>query len=387
MKTIKMKPLRVGFLGTNGGISFAAKGFDNALSDIGLNTGNALFQYAMWSDIENPKTSIYPWMKAEYVRELVDIVVIPAANQVNPKWNLESWANFIENLDLPVVVIGLGAQADDKKSVALPLQQGTLRFLKLVSERTHSIGVRGQFTAEVLNHHGIKNAVITGCPSNFINMKYQNGRNILQQLENLKKNFTGRSAYVVGTLEERTRTAEAKLFNIAMAEKATIIYQTNPQILKYLHFKKNPPLKYFDWERKILSPQMRLENYINYIKLNGTFFSDARSWIDYCSSLDIVYGMRAHGAIAAIQGGSVGVCVVFDSRTQELFETMAYPSVTTAELENCHHLGELVKKVKFDMNKFDKKRISLFGNYESVMNKAGIYIEQKISTYQTEKVG
>jgi hypothetical protein len=46
---------------------------------------------------------------------------------------------------------------------------------------------------------------------------------------------------------------------------------------------------------------MRLNQYVDYIGANGRFFCDAQSWIDYSAPLDITYGLRDHGAIAAIQ--------------------------------------------------------------------------------------
>lgn len=75
---------RIGVLGTDGGVSFASMGFDNALQAVGLNIGNLLFQYAVWNDIKNPKCAFYLGSDISFYKRNIDILVIPAANQINP---------------------------------------------------------------------------------------------------------------------------------------------------------------------------------------------------------------------------------------------------------------------------------------------------------------
>jgi hypothetical protein len=75
-------------------------------------------------------------------------------------------ADFLEKVKLPCVMIGVGSQAPNYDS-EIKLQKGTVRFLKIVSERSVSIGARGFFTASWLEKYGIKNVDIIGCPSFF----------------------------------------------------------------------------------------------------------------------------------------------------------------------------------------------------------------------------
>jgi hypothetical protein len=58
-------------------------------------------------------------------------------------------------------------------SAANPLveiPEGTQRLLKIFAERCVEIGVRGEFTVDVLARMGIKNVAITGCPSYYSNL-------------------------------------------------------------------------------------------------------------------------------------------------------------------------------------------------------------------------
>ena len=76
---------------------------------------------------------------------------------------------FLEAIRIPIVPISLGANSFNGYDLTLcsRLSGEQKRFLSLVSEKSAKIGVRGAYTAEVLNQLGVKNVQITGCPSYF----------------------------------------------------------------------------------------------------------------------------------------------------------------------------------------------------------------------------
>ncbi|WP_080963492.1 polysaccharide pyruvyl transferase family protein [Pseudomonas putida] len=366
---------RVAFLGTSGGVSFSRLGFDAALNRIGYNTGNMIFQSATWESIRNPKFLVGFGGNIQSIRENADVLFIPAANQVNPSWDLQGWADFVESLDLPVVVVGLGAQSSIGSSTDLKLKPGTERFLSIIAERTSNIGVRGAFTAEVLNNLGIKNTVVTGCPSNFTNENIQ-GETIASKLDEVRTGKFTRSCYVAGTMEPETRAVEQRLFRLARSEYSDFVFQTNDKILRTIYSKQTNPesLEYFKWESAILSPESRTDLYIDEVLSKGKFYSDARTWIDEAGKYDITYGMRIHGNIAAIQGGGLGICIAFDSRTLELAETMGYPYALASEIlamDRCHLTG-LARITKFSANDFTDRRSQLRDNVKGLMNSGRI---------------
>jgi hypothetical protein len=77
--------------------------------------------------------------------------------------------NFLEKIKIPVVPISLCANSFNGYDPTLVsrIDKEQRRFLSLVSEKSALIGVRGRYTAEVLDQLGIKNVWITGCPSFF----------------------------------------------------------------------------------------------------------------------------------------------------------------------------------------------------------------------------
>src|SRR3546814_20679482 len=67
---------------------------------------------------------------------------------------------LVEALKMPIVPIGVGAQAATYRRIQLPA--GTKRFLAAVADRCHSVGVRGHYSAEALHDAGIKNVPVIG---------------------------------------------------------------------------------------------------------------------------------------------------------------------------------------------------------------------------------
>ncbi|PKP95437.1 MAG: polysaccharide pyruvyl transferase family protein [Alphaproteobacteria bacterium HGW-Alphaproteobacteria-14] len=362
----------VAFSGTNGGVSFSATGFNRALAEIGENTGNALFQFAMWRQIRNPKYVISRESIPESVHELADILCIPAANQINPSWDLGGWADFVEKCDLPIACIGLGAQAQLGGDPRLQLKVGTVRYLKIVAERAQTIGVRGAFTQQVLEHLGITNTIVTGCPSQTINSRLK-GRDIKALIDGFDLIERPRIGYTLGTLEEYARPTEQRLSKMVSALPHKIIIQTGPHFMRFLHdgHADEEAVGFFRWVGSFLRPDLSVHEFMSYLADQALFYSDARTWIDQMRSTDLVVGMRIHGAVAAIQAGRLGVCVAFDSRTEELAYTMGYPYVTHEEIMDDTTLGDIVRLARFSAERFDHVRVKNSDNVRKILADAG----------------
>lgn len=362
----------VAIIGTQGGTCFSRKGFDDGLRKIGENTGNSLFQYAINSLIENPKIFIETSHDPAFVQENASILVIPAANQINPAWDLSPWATFIENCDLPVACVGLGAQAGIDDTPKLSLSPGTVRFAKVVAERAQEIGVRGKYTQEVLAEIGITNTVITGCPSQTINPNVS-GRNINSQLQALRAGNIRRVAYVLGTLEESARETERLLARVAANYDHDLILQTNPALLRsvYTRSVSNQDLAHVKWIGATMRPDLTTDEYMSYLLFHGKFFSGAATWIDTMRGYDVAFGMRIHGAVAAIQSGGLGVCVAFDSRTRELADTMGYPYVLTKDIASALSMSDIAESVIFVPERFDHLKQVLGRRIRTILTDAG----------------
>jgi len=362
-------PVVAGFLGTSGGVCFSREGYQGAFARAGLNLGNLMFQSALWDMIRTPKLLLDFGHDPKAVRNDLSCFVIPSANQVYSGWDLSVWAQFVEELDLPVTVVGLGAQARLGESSRLQLQPGTVRYLEAIAERSWKIGVRGVYTQEVLDSLGITNTIVVGCPSNFINPRLS-GAPIAAALEKLRALDSPQVVYNLGTLGPEFLDAEKILWKISEAHRARIVYQEH-RAIKYLfdRDRQDPALTaQLNAEVRALQRRSSVEECLDLIDERGEFYSDAHSWIDHMRRFDMTFGMRIHGAVAAIQAGIVGICVAFDSRTWELATTMGYPYLLATDLTEGDGLHALLSKVRFDPDDFDTKRALLKDNLEQLLS-------------------
>jgi len=392
---------KIGVLFTGGGVNFAKLGVEGGWRKVGHNTGNLLFHYAMWNMIPDTETKYL--IDMEQWRSFVgkiDLLILPASNQLNPDWDLAWWADMIEKFDVPIVVAGLGAQAwlgDDHK---LKLQPGTQRFVELLQHYAKLIGVRGEFTRRVLEYYNVKNTVITGCPSNFINTNIT-GKLINDKIVNLKEKLQTKAnasvGYIFGTMQKPTIKVEQRLYSmfrkyygissrlkfLAKAPKwplgvaPKIVYQTNLSTYKYI-FKDRldkKDLDYLRWEARSLGVSAEVHKDI--INSFGVIYSDARTWIDQMMSLDMTVGLRFHGNVTAIQAGTPGIGVVFDARLKELTETQGYPYVLAQDVLKTKTYSDLLDFVQFDPNMFDKKRTELYNNLLRVFKEGGLKVQEE----------
>ncbi|GMA88408.1 hypothetical protein GCM10025868_36580 [Angustibacter aerolatus] len=75
----------------------------------------------------------------------------------------------MERLTIPVVVVGVGAQApiSGRLQRLAPLETSVRRFVSAVLDRSATIGVRGEVTEGYLRRLGFSDVEVIGCPSMF----------------------------------------------------------------------------------------------------------------------------------------------------------------------------------------------------------------------------
>lgn len=134
------------------------------------NSGNLIIGHAVQNHLGNLHDEIEfrEDFNPQMVNEKYDALIIPAANYIREMFSVQAQIKLLEKIKIPVICIGLGTQAaslSDKVKITPDL----LRFLQILSTKSTTIGVRGFYTAELLNSLGIKNVDVIGCPSNFLN--------------------------------------------------------------------------------------------------------------------------------------------------------------------------------------------------------------------------
>ncbi len=144
--------------------------FEEMYQNIGRNTGNMLFTKAVNNQIDGEIITVRRPIDPDNINSNFDHVVIPAANWINNWSDLGAFAKSIEKLKIPLTVLGLGAQASLSEEIP-EIKPGTRRLLEVLSDKSITISVRGEFTKSVLSCYGVKNVVVTGCPSIYYYIK------------------------------------------------------------------------------------------------------------------------------------------------------------------------------------------------------------------------
>lgn len=255
-----------------------------------------------------------------------DSIVLAAANWVNEFEDFAWLANRLEQTDLPVFLIGIGAQSGlDHTIPKVPL--GTQRLLKLVSERSTEIGARGQFTCEVLETLGITNVVSTGCPSMLL--AGCNGPHFTREasLENVVLHST-RHGF------NRADSFQTWLYREAMCNDWDLLLQSEQADIHYV-VNKTSDVSTMTKVEHVLQETYGTQDMTaiaSYLKRRGLFFTNFKSWIADMGRHSFCVGSRIHGTVASILSGVPSLLIAHDSRTLELAQTMGIPYVISSQL-------------------------------------------------------
>lgn len=263
------------------------------------------------------------------LREEYDYVFLRGSNYIHDAMNWEAAATVLKALRLPVIGFGIGAQAPVHGKIQL--SEDTRTVLRLMSESTTSIGVRGVYSAEVLWDLGIQNTRIVGCPTAF-RRNDPNLRITLPPLTNIRK--------VGVTIRREVSDAYAKDIERylsfhrdlvkTMAGRFDTVLLTQGEVEEKKLVLGNEAqrgeafaaLAADHWTSSWYLDEAMLALY-----RKGLFYSDVVA--DYerlIRTQDLVLGYRLHGNLMALSNGVPSIYCTYDSRTAEFADTFKIPS-------------------------------------------------------------
>jgi hypothetical protein len=345
---------------------------DELMAFSGLNIGNYAFRHALHSLVDNINDYIpmtYPQLNELVSREPIEQVVVSCANWLSATEQYEKSngvrSSVIEKLDCPVISFGLGAQAPSKNS-ELKLGPNTERLAKILSERCNKISVRDEFTLSVLEKIGINNSVVTGCPSNYINLDPKLGVKIVDKTQQLiAKDVTWDflkvqfSEYSGG--HEHSGGVLKKILTLLSVSPSFYVLQSPVLLPLLLGEMDSIPHHYVKFGSEI-------GNLRNLIRAKMLHFSSIEAWMDFSRTCDMAAGMRIHGNMIPIQSGVPSVVIGHDSRTSGLATYMGIPSITPEEFISLSNKNPvfILEKIAEKMKGYDARRAiiaSIMTNY------------------------
>ncbi|WP_019871502.1 polysaccharide pyruvyl transferase family protein [Salinispora oceanensis] len=281
---------------------------------IGLNSGNLVFSHAAHKLLQTSTVQITPTgftvdlREADRINDEFDVFVVPLANAFRRSYapRVEVMTRLIERLKIPVVVLGVGAQTNihGDREYLRPLDDVVKRFVGAVLDRSHTIGVRGEITADYLKALGFSAVDVIGCPSMFLHgndLQVEKGKPALEPDDRVAMTI---SPYV---------TSMASVVTHHHRHYPNLRYI--PQDLKTLGL-----LLYGDApsDRDKTSPIPIYTSHPLFVEDKVRMFVDPWTWMDYLSGFDFNFGTRIHGTITSLLAGTPGYLFAHDSRTLEL---------------------------------------------------------------------
>jgi len=283
------------------------------------------------------------------------------------------WGNLpalLDKLKIPVVAFGIGAQAASYRDVQV--SDDTRRFLRIVSERSRSVGVRGAFSAEILGKLGVKNVAIVGCPS-------------------LMRHNRPRLDIALGPLDAVRRVGFTLTRGLApmycedagkagAMQRAMMIEYDRRFALTVISQGEQPERAY--WYRRpadIAEAYARLvqskwftgpDDPLVQIYNRSLFFGTSpKAYEDLVRQMDLVLGFRLHGNIMALANGVPSIYVVYDSRTRELVDYLGIPAYDIMQKEP-FALADYYTQARFD--RFNARYVAAYRRMAEFLDANGI---------------
>ncbi len=341
---------------------------------LGENTGNMMFTEALLRVVASRKLGSFSLTEEELAGR--DVIVVAAANWINSFEDFGWLAERIERTQLPIVMIGVGAQASLDMEVP-KLKPGTLRLLELVKDRSTSIAARGSFTCEVLSAYGIKTGIATGCPSLLLATaagptvsSHESIRPELCTIHSTRHGFN------------RTDDFHTYLYRQALNQDLDIILQSEVADI-YVALGRDE--QEFDQVNAvaILTSVYGIANFKRmktYLGKRARIFTNFEGWINYMKGRQFCAGTRIHGTVASIIAGTPSTLIVHDSRTLEMAESMSIPYIMSSEIDSTRQLDlpsllrpEEMKAMTLDYHKYRTRYMEFFDQNGLAFNIADGY--------------
>jgi len=264
------------------------------------------------------------------LNETYDVCFVAFATHVHSRRDISIYADLVEKLEMKIVALSMGVQ-DYQNAVEeeTSLSPSVKRFLSVVSEKSNMLGVRGPYTAAILERNGFDNVLPIGCPTVYSNLK--------PSIEVQKKHSFSNPLVVyhrsVAKFARRFMD-EIPLIGQDFQDEATFTDNLSSDfVLQRI-------------ERKAYEAISGHETLYKTIEKNGYFPRSYDEWMNAICKSDFVIGPRLHGNIAAILHGIPQILFVRDLRMKEMVEMFGFPSINIEEANACS-LDELYSRVDY----------------------------------------
>lgn len=349
----------------------------------GNNTGNLAYWYSAPRLFDAKFHLVQGLAHAEQLKGKVDLFLFPASNQLNQNSDMGTIADIIETLDIPCLVIGLGAQSETESTFP-KLKDGTVRFVQEVAKRTPSILCRGNYTKSLLESLGVNNVMVGGCSTIFINDDVTLGK----KLEKRIRRKVDRVNIASGQVNPAVQSVERKLLGfLEQIGSGSYTIQHPPILFKALindDLSAEEKSICTNLARRFLDVDAS-ESLVSFLHRYASYHLDVESWMLDLSLHTHSIGTRIHGNILALQSEIPALCITTDTRTRELCEVLKVPSIQSENFSSSVSadvdLNEVFSWVDFSAREFDENRLRLAAVYSEIFKDLGVPLSSRFEKF------
>lgn len=320
-----------------------------------MNRGDLFVYEATLRVLDFEEFEEVPWSLHEITEEMYDryardfdYLIIRGSNYIRNDGGLGDWLPFFKRIQIPILAFGVGTQAPSEGE-KIDLKPEIVEALKVISEKSvHSIGVRGQHTAKLLNGLGIKNVTVIGCPSIF---REKNPNLHIEYRVDKGTRFNFTTHPYLGGLYTRdawhSRIQQVKLIRKLRSAGYSLCYLTQGIAAETkIAYKKNEldgirELKEIGWFDDD-------EEFVADFSKEAVCFETADEYYRFSATGFGNIGTRLHGNITALAMGRPAIFVAYDTRTTELAEHFSIPILQEDEITDDFSAEDFMKSVSFD---------------------------------------
>ena len=328
--TIETKD-RVCFWGATADIPLSVRLISGLLKASGKNSGNLFIGSGLYNATKAPLKEYWNFYLGtpEEFDEKFDTLFIPASNFIFQYTDLKDQYNFFSKTKAKIFMFGLGSQL--RELGPIKLIPSTERFIRLAAERSTSIGVRGEVTADVMRKLGIHNVEVTGCPS-MLNMPdhFSVVPDPADPTVVLAGNFTNNAREHAFSAEAMVRL-ESALFAELVKRNGYYILQNEAHELAAMkslaHVEALSDQQWWDINRirKLFNLNIKDDDWLNFLARRLRIFFSTVEWKCFMRAVDFSFGTRFHGNVAALLAGRPAYIFCHDYRTLELAQFYKVP--------------------------------------------------------------
>ena len=334
---------------------------EQVMLDLGQNTGNMMFTQSLLEVIEGGAWGSFGLSPQEL--EGRDAIVLAAANWVNHFDDFGWLADRLEKTKLPVFLVGVGAQASESAEIPR-VNDGTLRLLRLVQDRSATISARGIFSCEVLERYGIKRTRATGCPSLLLAGPGGPSPALLQPPK-----FDACCMHATRHGFAQADPFQTFLYRQAFRRGIDLVLQSEAADMHYvMNALIGEPIPW--GAEKALKAAYGVEDTgeaAAFLARHGRVFTCYDDWIAYMRRRSFCFGTRIHGTIASLIAGTPATLIAHDSRTAEMADIMGVPAVRWQDVRTDQDIDTSALYSLVNMTNFLEKFRGYYNNFMDYM--------------------